>query len=138
MSTGTTSIGYPVPEQGFNALEWARNKVLRANQLQQSVMDGYKATFEDFWGVQWPPKGSQHTTAEMQQIINAIPQSVALDMLEDSQAMRDFINSAYPGALETQYQSTAFAVTIHNGNTIVIGELKDVWKAPPPPTTETP
>lgn len=131
----TNTIGYPVPEQGFNALQWAQNKVLRANQLQQSVLEGYKATFEDFWGVQWPPKGSRHTTAEMQQIINAIPQSVALDMLQDSQAMRDFINSAYPDALESQYQSTAFNVTIHNGNTIVIGELKDIWKAP---QTETP
>ncbi len=130
MSTGTPSIGYPVPEQTFDAREHARNKVLRANQLQETILEGYKGAFEDFWGVQWPPKGSRHTTAEMQQIINAIPQSVALDMLQDSQALREFINAAYPGALPTQYQSTAFVVTIHNGNTIVIGELKDTWKAP--------
>lgn len=131
----STEIGYPVPEETFDAREWARNKVLRANQLQQSVLDGFRATFEDFWGVQWPPKGSRHTTAEMQQIINAIPQSTAIDMLQDSQALRDFINAAYPGVLETQYQSTAFVVTIHNGNTIVIGELKDIWKAPPAEVT---
>ena len=135
MSTGTTSIGYPVPEETFDARQWARNKVLRANQLQETILDQYRATFEDFWGVQWPPKGSRHTTAEMQQIINAIPQSVALDMLQDSQALREFINAAYPGALSTQYQSTAFVVTIHNGNTIVIGELKDTWKAPPSEVT---
>ena len=135
MSTGTPTIGYPVPEETFDAREHARNKVLRANQLQQSVLDGFRATFEDFWGVQWPPKGSRHTTAEMQQIINAIPQSTAIDMLQDSQALRDFINAAYPGVLETQYQSTAFVVTIHNGNTIVIGELKDIWKAPPAEVT---
>ena len=135
MSTGTPSIGYPVPEETFDAREWARNKVLRANQLQASILEGYKGAFEDFWGVQWPPKGSRHTTAEMQQIINAIPQSVALDMLQDSQALREFINAAYPGALPTQYQSTAFVVTIHNGNTIVIGELKDIWKAPPAEVT---
>lgn len=135
MSTGTTVIGYPVPEETFDAREHARNKVLRANQLQETILEGYKAAFEDFWGVQWPPKGSRHTTAEMQQIVNAIPQSVALDMLQDSQALREFINAAYPGALPTQYQSTAFAVTIHNGNTIVIGELKDIWKAPPAEVT---
>lgn len=135
MSTGTTPIGYPVPEQTFDAREWARNKVLRANQLQETILEQYRATFEDFWGVQWPPKGSRHTTAEMQQIINAIPQSVAMDMLQDSQALREFINSAYPGALPTQYQSTAFVVGIHNGNTIVIGELKDIWKAPPAEAT---
>lgn len=135
MSTGTTPIGYPVPEQTFDAREHARNKVLRANQLQETILDQYRATFEDFWGVQWPPKGSRHTTAEMQQIVNAIPQSVALDMLQDSQALREFINAAYPGALPTQYQSTAFVVTIHNGNTIVIGELKDIWKAPPAEAT---
>ena len=135
MSTGTPSIGYPVPEETFDAREHARNKVLRANQLQETILDQYRATFEDFWGVQWPPKGSRHTTAEMQQIINAIPQSVALDMLQDSQALRDFINAAYPNALPAQYQSTAFVVTIHNGNTIVIGELKDIWKAPPAEVT---
>jgi hypothetical protein len=66
----------------------------------------------------------------MQQIINAIPQSVALDMLQDSQALREFVNAAYPGSLPTQYQSTAFNLAIHNGNTIVVGELKDIWKAP--------
>lgn len=135
MSTGTSPIGYPVPEETFDAREHARNKVLRANQLQQTILEGYKGAFEDFWGVQWPPKGSKHTTAEMQQIVNAIPQSVALDMLQDSQALREFINAAYPGALPTQYQSTAFVVTIHNGNTIVIGELKDIWKAPPAEVT---
>lgn len=135
MSTGTTVIGYPVPEEAFDAREHARNKVLKANQLQASILEGYKGAFEDFWGVQWPPKGSRHTTAEMQQIVNAIPQSVALDMLQDSQALREFINAAYPGALPTQYQSTAFVVTIHNGNTIVIGELKDMWKAPPAEVT---
>jgi len=135
MSTANATIGYPVPEETFDAREWARNKVLRANQLQETILEQYRATFEDFWGVQWPPKGSRHTTAEMQQIINAIPQSVALDMLQDSQALREFINAAYPGVLETQYQSTAFVVTIHNGNTIVIGELKDHWKAPPAEVT---
>ena len=135
MSTGTTSIGYPVPEETFDARQWARNKVLRANQLQETILDQYRATFEDFWGVQWPPKGSRHTTAEMQQIINAIPQSVALDMLQDSQALREFINTAYPGALPARHQSTAFVVNIHNGNTIVVGELKDIWKAPPSEVT---
>jgi hypothetical protein len=55
--------------------------------------------------------------------------------LQDSQALREFINTAYPGALPTQYQSTAFGLTIHNGNTIVIGELKDIWKAPPAEVT---
>ena len=129
-STAETSIGYPLPERGFDAVEHARNKVLRANQLQETVISGYRATLEDFWGVQWPPKGSRHTTAEMQQIINAIPQSTAIDMLQDSQNMRDFINTAYPGLLESQYQSPAFELSIHNGNTIVVGPLKPIWQAP--------
>ncbi len=99
MSTANATIGYPVPEETFDAREYARNKVLRANQLQETILGGYKGAFEDFWGVQWPPKGSRHTTAEMQQIVNAIPQSVALDMLQDSQALREFINAAsYPSS----------------------------------------
>lgn len=132
MSTATVeaSIGYPLPERGFDAVEHARNKVLRANQLQELVLQQYRATFEDFWGVQWPPKGSRHTTTEMQQIINAIPQSVALDMLADSRAFAAFINQAYPDALPTQYHSAAFEMTIHNGNTIVVGALKPIWQEP--------
>ena len=134
----STSIGYPVPEETFDAREHARNKVLRANQLQETILQHYRATFEDFWGVQNPPAGSRYTTQQMQQIINAIPQSVAIDMLSDSRAFGQFIEQAYPGVLPDKYQSTAFETTIHNGNTIVVGPLKDVWKAPAPPEIESP
>ena len=124
-----------MPEIGFDAAEHARNKVLRANQLQDIILQQYTDTYQDFWGVTDPPSGSRYTTSEMQQVINAIPQSVAIDMLQDSRAFAEFVNGAYPGSLAAKYNESAFAYTIHNGNTIVIGELKDAWKATP--ATET-
>lgn len=120
-----------MPEIGFDAAEHARNKVRRANQLQDLILQQYIDTYHDFWGVTDPPSGSRYTTSEMQQVINAIPQSVAIEMLQDSRSFADFVNSAYPGSLAAKYSESAFAYTIHNGNTIVIGELKDAWKAPP-------
>lgn len=125
-------MGYPVPEIGFDAAEHARNKVLRANQLQDVILQQYTDTYQDFWGVTDPPTGSRYTTEQMQQVINAIPQTVAIDMLQDSRAFADFVNSAYPGTLGAKYSTSAFSYTLHNGNTIVIGALRDAWKAPEP------
>lgn len=123
-------MGYPVPEIGFDAAEHARNKVIRANQLQEIILQQYKDTYQDFWGVTDPPSGSRYSTEEMQRVINAIPQAVAIDMLQDSRAFADFVNTAYPGLLDAKYSTSAFNYTLHNGNTIVIGALRDVWKAP--------
>lgn len=134
MSTG---IGYPVPEETFDAREHARNKVLRANQLQETILQHYRMTFEDFWGVQDPPAGSRYTTEQIQQVINTMNQSVVADMLDDSRAFGQFIEQTYPGALPVKYQSTAFEMTIQ-GNVISIGPLKDAWKAPVPPEIESP
>jgi hypothetical protein len=124
-------MGYPVPESGFDAAEHARNKVLRANQLQDIILQQYKDTYQDFWGVTDPPTGSRYTTEQMQQIVNAIPQAVAIDMLQDSRAFADFVNTAYPGLLDAKYSASAFTYTLHNGNTIVIGALRPEWAAPP-------
>jgi hypothetical protein len=123
-------IGYPLPPQGFDALDHARNKVLRANQLQELILQQYRATYEDFWGVTSPPTGSRYTTEQMQQIINTIPQSTALDMMADSRAFGAFIEQAYPGVLPGAYRDSAFEMTIHNGDTIVVGQLRAEWQTP--------
>lgn len=127
---------YPIPEDQFDAIEHARNKVVRANQLQELILQQYTSTYQDFWGVSDPPTGSRYTTEQMQQVINAIPQSVAIDMLQDSRAFADFVQSAYPGLLDAKYSQSAFAYTLHNGNTIVIGELLPAWQAPIQPAGE--
>ena len=131
MSTATP--GYPLPPAAFDANEWARNKITRANQLQQLILDQFKAAYQDFWGVSDPPNGSIHTVQEMQDIINAMPQATALDIMQDSRQFSAFIESAYPGALPAKYQDSAFEVTITN-NTIIVGALKAVWQAPPTDT----
>jgi hypothetical protein len=123
------SIGYPLPPEGFNPYEWARNKILRANQLQELILSQFRSAYEDFWGVSDPPNGSVHTVQQMQDIINAMPQATALDILQDSREFSAFIESAYPGALPAKYRDSAFAVTITN-NTIIVGELKAEWQAP--------
>lgn len=125
----TTQTGYPLPPITFDPNEWARNKILRANQLQELILQQFKAAYQDFWGVSDPPNGSVHTVLEIQAIINAMPQATALDIMQDSRQFSAFIESAYPGVLPAKYQDSAFEVTITN-NTIIVGSLKPAWQAP--------
>lgn len=121
------STGYPLPPDSFNAGEWARNKVTRANQGRAAILDQFIAMYSDFWGVGDPGKGSRHTPQEMQSVINIMPQATALQMLSDSNALRDFIVGVAPGAIPAAYMDTAFETTITN-STIVIGNLRPAWQ----------
>jgi len=125
----TTQTGYPLPPAAFDANEWARNKILRANSLQELILQQFMAAYQDFWGVSDPPNGSVHTVQQMQDIINAMPQATALDIMQDSRGFSAYIESAYPGVLPAKYQDSAFEVTITN-NTIIVGNLKPAWAAP--------
>ena len=127
MSTGSTG-GDPVPDEGFNALEHARNKILRANQFQQLVLQQWLATYEDFYGLQ-PGGGSRYTTAQMQAVIDAMPAATARDIIQDSGAFVAFVNQAAPGAIADKYQSPAFEMT-DDGATITVGDLKPAWQQP--------
>jgi len=125
----TTQTGYPLPPAAFDANEWARNKILRANQLQELILQQFMSAYQDFWGVSDPPNGSVHTVQQMQDVINAMPQATALDIMQDSRGFSAYIESAYPGVLPAKYQDSAFEVTITN-NTIIVGNLKPAWAAP--------
>ena len=117
----------PVPPVPDNTAEvFAANKILRYNQAEEQIIAAYVGTYEDFWGVQWLPKGSRHTTAEMQQIINAMPQTTALAIIQSAEK---FVQT-YGDGLAERYHTPAFAVTIHNGSTIVVGDLKAAWQEP--------
>ena len=117
----------PVPQVPDNTAEiFAANKILRYNQAEEQIVAAYIGTFEDFWGVQWPPQGSRHTTPEMQAIINAMPQTTALAIIQSAEK---FVQT-YGTGLAERYHTPAFEVTIHNGSTIVVGDLKAVWQAP--------
>ena len=117
----------PVPPVPDNTAEiFAANKILRYNQAEEQIVAAYIGTYEDFWGVQWPPRGSRHTTPEMQAIINAMPQTTALAIIQSAE---NFVQT-YGTGLDERYHTPAFAVTIHNGSTIVVGDLKAVWQSP--------
>ena len=126
MSTGSTGDGYPVPHEAFNALEHARNKILRANQFQQTVLTQWFATYHDFYGLQ-PNGGSRYTTAQMQAIIDAMPAATARDIIADSGAFVAFVNTAATGAIVDKYQSPAFEMA-DDGAAITVGDLKPAWQ----------
>jgi len=129
MSTGSTSGGYPVPGEEFIASEHARNKIIRANQFQQLVLSQWIATYLDFYGLS-QSGGSRYTTAQMQQIIDAMPAATARDIMSDSAAFVAFVNTAAPGAIADKYQSPAFAMT-DDGQQITVGDLRPEWRNQP-------
>ena len=130
MSTGSTSGGgYPVPGEQFNASEHARNKIIRANQFQQSVLSQWIATYLDFYGLA-ESGGSRYTTQEMQAIIDVMPASLARDIMRDSAEFVAFVNKAAPGEIADKYQSPAFAMS-DDGQTITVGELRPEWQPQP-------
>jgi len=129
MSTGSASGGYPVPGEEFNPVEHARNKIIRANQFQELVLDQWIATYRDFYGL-FPDGGSRYTTAQMQAIVDAMPAATARDIMGDSPAFVAFVNQAAPGAIADKYQSPAFAMT-DDGQTITVGDLRPEWQPQP-------
>jgi hypothetical protein len=129
MSTGSADGGYPVPGEEFIASEHARNKIIRANQFQQLVLSQWIATYLDFYGLA-ESGGSRYTTAQMQAIIDAMPAATARDIMSDSAAFVQFVNTAAPGAIADKFQSPAFVMT-DDGQTITVGDLRPEWQPQP-------
>lgn len=117
---------YPEPNQAFDALDHARNKVLRANQFQDLVIQQYKNSFEDFWGLS-PEGGTKYSVEEMQAVLDAMPQATAIDVLNDSAGFVAYLMQAYPGVLEEKYQSSAWDYTF-DANGITVTGLKPIWE----------
>lgn len=124
----------PLPDVPQNrAADFARNIILRYNQAEENVAREYIATFEQTWGVFELGKGSIHTQQQMQDIVNAMPQVTAIALLQSG---KKFVET-YGIGLPTHYQQPAWTYSMHNGNTIVIGELLPYWQAPvEPPQSE--
>lgn len=117
---------YPEPNQTFDAIDHARNKVLRANQFQELVIQQYKNSFEDFWGLN-PGGGTRYSVEEMQAVLDAMPQVTAIDVLQDSAGFVAYVIQAYPDVLEEKYQSSAWDYTADANGITVIG-LKPAWE----------
>ena len=119
-------MALPVPDAPDNsAIEFARNIILRANQATENVGREYIASYQSTWGVSEPGKGSQFTQQFMQDIVNAMPQSTALLLLQ----MGERFVATYGDGLPEHFRSPAWNYSIVN-NTIIIGTLKAVWELP--------
>lgn len=126
------STGYPVPPVTFDAGEHARNKLDRANQGRSAILQQYVSMFCDFWGVSEVGRGSRHTRAEMQQIVDRMTHAVFLRVLSDSVALRSLINNVAPGSISPEHSEAAFTLTITAG-VVVVGPLRSVWQIPAEP-----
>ena len=135
---------FEVPTESFNANEHARNKLIRANQLEQIILHQFVASYEDFWGVSGSDQttevdgeqvtafvgaGSVYTVEQMQLILDAMPQATAIDVLTDAAQLVGFIDLAYPGVLADRYKTAAFTYTIGQSGITLTG-LAAAWTPP--------
>lgn len=116
-------MAFELPTEQFNYIEHAKNKVLRANQLEDTIVSQFKIAYEDFWGVQLN-QGSKYTVEQMQSILEAMPMTTAIQILTTSSNLVDYITTSYN--LPIEYQSAAFSYTF-NENGIQLTELKEEW-----------
>lgn len=137
---------FEVPTSAFNAQEHATNKVLRSNQLEETILQQFKSAYEDFWGVSgsddvkgidegqsptFASNGSRYSVAEMQSIIDILGVT-AIQILTAAAGLVQFIDAAYPGVLEDRYRGAAFDYTIGPSGLTLTG-LNSAWV---PPTVE--
>jgi hypothetical protein len=148
-------MAFTIPTETFNALEHARNKAIGSNQFTDGVLTQFKGTFEEFWGVSgsdqsvpvkdaegnpvldsegnetteiiFVGEGSRYSLAEMQSIIDSLG-AVLMEIMTQSSAFTDFLNTAYPGVLAGRYQQAGFDYTIDQSNVVLTG-VNAAWAA---------
>ena len=121
-------MAYEIPVKTFDAVEHAKNKALRANQLQEMILTQFKEAYHDFWGVSSPPTGSRYTVSEMQAVLDVMPATV-IDILTDAAQFYAYITGAYPDSIESKYSTAAFDYNIGQ-NGLIISGLKEEWATP--------
>jgi hypothetical protein len=123
---------YELPTPTFDAIEHATNRVIRANEFEVLVLQQFREMYHGFWGVSDPPSGSRYTIEQMQAVLDAMPQSTAIDMMTDAAQFFGFVSQAYPGSLPNQYGTAAFDYTF-DGQSLTLTGLKAIWETPEEP-----
>jgi hypothetical protein len=134
---------FEVPVASFDAHDHARNKVLRANQLEETYRVHFISSYEDFWGVSgqyetryvdgqpvttFVGNGSRYSVEQMQSILDILG-ATAISIMTAAAGLVQFIEAAYPGALDDRYKAAAFEYTIGQGG-ITLTKLADAWSEP--------
>jgi len=115
---------YLVPNQSFNAAEWARNKVIYSNQFRDAVVNQYQVAYEKFWDLGIGPSGRS------QEDFNSILSEMgvaSVDILTDSAAYVASLNENYPNVLPELYHSAPYPYNIVDGTLQITGELTQAW-----------
>lgn len=131
---------FELPTSTFNVLEHATNKVLRSNQLEETILQQFKSAYEDFWGVSgsdttkevdgeqvatFSGGGSRYSVEEMQAILNALG-ATAIAIMTAAGGLVQFIDAAYPNVLQSRYKAAAFDYTIGVSGITLTG-LNSAW-----------
>jgi len=123
------------PSVEFPAKEFARNKILRAEQSVLAYLQEFKAAYHDFWGLTGLESGSRHSPEELQSIIDQIPIPTFMQITGLASGMFGAMRTAAKQLgseemLPEAYGEAAFDVQF-DGQRLVVGPLKKAWVKPP-------
>jgi len=136
---------YEIPASPFNASEWAANKLIHTQQVDDGIVELFCKGYRVVWGVsgdmqdvtdaddvttqQFVGGGSAHTQEEMQAIITAMGSANVTRLLTRAGEMRDAIIAIDPTAMLAPYQQPAFALSFSETD-VVVGPLLPAWVPP--------
>ena len=115
-------MAYAVPNPVFQADDWARNKVIAAQQFRDSAIDQYIDAYESFWDL-----FVDRTDVERQQVLDAMGPA-ALEILQDGSAYVSALEKDFGDILPELYSSAPFELdyTSEPGR-VLIGDMKQEW-----------
>lgn len=129
---------YELPTNSFNATEAATNRIIRANQFRDLIVEQYKSGYESMWQTPRTHGDGALTMEQMQAVLNE-SQATFVDVLTDSAGFVSYLATAYPDALvapdedtepllPARYTSSPYEYTV--GQTgIQLTSLKPDWEA---------
>lgn len=143
---------FAIPEVPLDLATIARDAVIRLNQEIDADVQRFISAYENFWHVSgsestdpgtgepvFVGNGSELTVAEMQGVIDLMPQSAAMGMLMLAGLKRDMILAAeqFLGEqrLPTRYRLPAFTMNpiTSAADPIVLRGLAAIWERPEAP-----
>lgn len=125
---------YQLPNEAFNTNQAARNRVIKAQQFRDHIVQQYKSSYDAMWQTPRTHGDRALTMEQMQAVIDEMQPTMA-EILQDSSAFVQFVVDTYPEALQddnplfpVRYTGSPYEYTVDQ-NRIQLTALKSEWEA---------
>lgn len=136
-------MSFELPTEKFNAIQHARDSVIRANQAQEEIFRQIIEPYETIWGVsgemqditdeegnvtsEWQSNGSIYSVDQMTEKLNEIGAANLVAMATQHAAMVQTIEALVPGTIHARYHAAAWDYTVDENGVFTATGLKEAW-----------